>query len=133
MPEHITWRESFGGLLHRAVIDNLACAALNKAFCFHVKIGERSGKGLCRAHRTDPGLAEGTADALLELCASLVIEKRHYYIVKKFADKIEPAFEGNPIMVRSESAVRSVCNTVLDLPVGIEVRDGTLPSPGLVV
>ena len=121
------------GLLHRTVIKDLAFAALNKAFCLPVKIEEWAGKGLDRAHRADPGTAEGTADALFEFCASLVIEKRHCYIVISFADKIEFAFKSNPIMVRRKGAVRSVGHTVLYLPVGDELGDGALSSLGLVV
>jgi hypothetical protein len=124
---------SFWGLLHRTVIYDLAFAALNKTLCLRVKMREWAGNGLGRAQRTDLGFAEGTADVLFEFCASLVIEKRHYYIIIAFVDKIELAFEGNPIMVRSQSAVRSVRHAVLDLPVGIEVSDDARPSPGLVV
>ncbi len=85
-------------MLHRAVIKDLAFAALDKAFCLPVEIEDWAGKGLDRAHRADLGTAEGTADALFEFCASLVIEKRHYYIIIiiiiiiSFADKIELAF-----------------------------------------
>jgi hypothetical protein len=81
-------------LLHRAVIKDLAFAALDKAFRLPVEIEDWAGKGLDRAHRADLGTAEGTADALFEFCASLVIEKRHYYIIIiiSFADKIELAF-----------------------------------------
>ena len=79
------------------------------------------------------GTVEGTADALFEFCASLVIEKRHYYIIISFADKIELAFKGNSIMVRSKGAVRCVRHTALDLPVGNEVCDDALPTPGLAV
>lgn len=129
----MTSSQSFWWLLHRTVIYDLAFAALNKAFRLPVKMGEWTGKGLSRAQCTDLGLAERTADALFELCTSLVIEKRHYYVIITFADKIELAFEGNPIMVRSKSAVRSVCHTALDLPVGIEVSDGVRPSLCLVV
>ena len=53
------------------MIKSLASAALNKAFCLPVKIGERAGKGLGRAYRAGLGPAEGTAYALFELCASL--------------------------------------------------------------
>src|SRR4030042_4934009 len=129
----ITRRELFWRLLHRAVIKDLAFAALDKAFRLSVKIEDWAGKGLDRAHRADMGAAEGTVNALLEFCASLVIEKRHYYIIVSFADKIELAFKGNPIMLRRQGAVRSVHHTVLDLPVGDELCDGTLPSLGLVV
>jgi hypothetical protein len=37
-------------LPHRAVIKDLAFVALNKAFCLPVKIEDRAGKGLDRAH-----------------------------------------------------------------------------------
>ena len=70
---------------------------------------------------------------MLKYCASLVIEKRHCYIVISLADKIELAFKGNPIMVRRKGAVRGVGLTVLYLPVGDELRDGALPSLGLVI
>jgi len=70
---------------------------------------------------------------LCEFCASLVIKQRDYDIFIAFADKIEPAFQGNSIMARCQSAVRSVCHTGPDLPVGDELRDGALPSPGLLV
>ena len=113
----ITRRGSFWRLPHRAVIKDLAFAALNKAFCLPVKIEDWTGKGLDRAYRADPGAAEGTADALFECCASLVIEKRHYHIVILLADKIELALKCNPIMVRRKGAVHSVCHTVPDLPV----------------
>lgn len=36
-------------------------------------------------------------------------------------------------MVRRKGAVRSLRHTGLDLPVGDELCNGTLPSPGLVV
>ena len=98
-------RESFWRLLHRAFIKNLAFAALNKLFCLPVKIGDGSDKGLHRAYRTDPGTAEGTADALLEFCASLVIEKCHDDIVILLADKIELALQCNPIMLRRTAGV----------------------------
>ena len=120
-------------LPHGTVIKDVAFATLNKAFCLLVKIEDWAGKGLDRAHRADLGIAKGTADALFEFCASLVIEKRHYYIIISFADKIEFAFKGNSIMVRCEGAVRSVRHTVLDLPVRDELCDDALPSPGLVV
>jgi len=120
-------------LLHRAVIKDPAFAALDKAFRLPVKIEDWAGKGFDRAHRADLGAAEGTANALFEFCASLVIEKRHYYIIISSADKIELAFKGNPIMVRRKGAVRSVCHTVFDLPMGDELCDGVLSSPGLVV
>ena len=89
---------------------------LNKAFCLPVKIEDWAGKGLDRAHRADQGAAERTANALFEFCASLVIEKRHYYIIISFADKIELAFKGNSIMVRRKGAVRSIRHTILDIP-----------------
>ena len=76
----------------------------------------KGGKGSDRAHRADLGTAEGTADALFEFCASFVIEKRHYYIIIAFADKIELAFKGNSIMVRRKGAVRSIRHTILDIP-----------------
>src|SRR4030042_4944463 len=106
----ITRRESFWRLLHRAVIKDLAFAALNKAFCLPVEIENWAGKGLDRAHRADLGTAEGTANALFEFCASFVIEKRHYYIIISFAAKLKLALKGNPIMVRRKGAVRSVCH-----------------------
>ncbi len=46
----------------------------------------------------------------------IVIEKRCYYIVISFADKIELAFKGNPIMVRRKGTVRSIRHTILDIP-----------------
>ena len=106
---------------------------MNKAFRLPVKVEDWFGKGPDRAHRADLGTAEGTADALFEFCASLVIEKRHYYIIISFADKIELAFKGNSIMARRKGAVRSVRHTVPDLPLGNELCDGALPSLGLVV
>ena len=65
--------------------------------------------------------------------ASLVIEKRHRYMVKSFADKIEFADKGNSIMARREGAVGSVGHTVLYLPVGDKLGDGALSSLGLVI
>ena len=93
-------REGGSGLPYGTVIKDLALAALNKTFRLPVKIGDRAAKGPDRAHRADLGTAEGTADALFEFCASLVIEKRHCYIIISFADKIELAFKRDPIMVR---------------------------------
>ena len=122
---------SFWRLLHGAVIKDLAFAALDKAFRLPEEIDDWAGKGLDRAHRTDLGTAERTADTLRYFCASPVIEKRHYHIIISFADKIELAFKGNPIMARREGAVRGVRHTGLDLPVGDEPCDDTPPSPGL--
>ena len=115
-------------MLHSAVIKDIAFAALNKAFRLSVNIENWFGKGPDRSYRADLGTAEGTADALFEFCASLVIEKRHYYIIISFADKIELAFKGKPIMVCRKGAVCSLRHTVLDLPVGDELCDGALPS-----
>jgi hypothetical protein len=103
-------------LLHSAIKD-LAFAALNKTFCLPVEMKDWAAKGLYCTHRADRGTAEGTTDALCEFCASLVIEKRHYYIIISPADKIELAFKCNPIMVRRKGAVRSVRHTAFDLPV----------------
>ena len=36
-------------------------------------------------------------------------------------------------MMRRKGAVRSVCHTVFDLPVGDELRDGAPPSLGLII
>ncbi len=55
------------------------------------------------------------------------------YIIISLADKIELAFKSDPIMVRRKGAVRSVCHTVLDLPVGDELCNDSLSSLGQVV
>jgi hypothetical protein len=70
---------------------------------------------------------------LLEVCASLVIEKRHCYIIISFADKIELAFKSDPIIARRKGAVRGFHNTVLNLPVRDKLCNGALPSLGLVI
>jgi hypothetical protein len=129
----ITGKGFFFRLLHRSVIKYFASVALNKTFCLPVEIEDWFGKGRDRAHSADPGAAEGTADALFEFCASLVIEKRYDNIIVSLADKIEPVFECNPIMLRCKGAVRSVRHTVFYLPVGDEVCGSALPAPGLVV
>ena len=120
-------------MLHGTVIKDLAFAGLSEAFCLPVKIKDWAGKGLDRAHRPILGTAEGTADALFKCCASLVIEKRHCYIVVSLSDKIELALKGNSIMARRKGAVRGVGLTVLYLPVGDKLCDGAPPSLGLVV
>jgi hypothetical protein len=63
----------------------------------------------------------------------LAIEKRHCYILISFVKTIDIAFKGNPIMVRRKGAVRWVSHTLFDLPVGVELCDGALPSTDLVV
>ena len=121
------------GLLHGTVIEDLAFSGLNKTFCLPVKIKDWAGKRLDRTHGAGTGTIKGTADGLRNYCASLVIEKRHRYIVKSLADKIELAFKSNSIMVRREGAVRGVSLTVLYLPVGDKLGDGALSSLGLLV
>ena len=101
------------GLLHGTVIKDLAFAGLNEAFCLPVKIKDWAGEGLDRAHWPGTGTFEGTADALFKCWASLVIKKRHYYIIVSLFDKIEFAFKGSSIMVRREGAVRGIGLTVL--------------------
>ena len=121
------------GLLHGTVIEDLALVALNEAFCLPVKIKEWAGEGFDCAHRADTGTAEGTADALFESWTSLVIEKRHCYIVKSVIDKIELTFKGNSMMVCRKGAVRRVGLAVSYLPVRNKLSNGALSSLALVV
>jgi hypothetical protein len=125
--------KSFWSLSHSADIKYLAFATLNKALCLPVKVGKWAGERLVHIYCTDLGLTEGTADALFEFCASLVIEKRHSYIIIPFSDKIEPAFKGNPIMRSGKGAVNCFSHAILDCPVGDKLCDFTLPTPSLVV
>ena len=55
--EYESRNELSSGLPHRTLIENLAFAALKKAFCLSVKTGELAAKGLDRAHRADLGTA----------------------------------------------------------------------------
>src|SRR5208283_5332895 len=85
---HICAGPLLAGLLHGTVIEDLAFARLSKTFCLPVKIKEWAGKGLDRAYLADLGTVERTADGLFKCRASLVIEKRHCYMIKSLADKI---------------------------------------------
>jgi hypothetical protein len=51
--EYESRNELFSRLPHSTVIRDLAFAALKKAFCLSVKIGELAAKGLDRDHRAD--------------------------------------------------------------------------------
>ena len=83
------------------------------------------------AHRADFGTFEGTCYALFEFCASLVIEKRHRYIIISFAYKIEIACKCYPIMVRGKGAILSLRYSVIDLPGRNKLCNISLPSHGL--
>lgn len=98
-----------------------------------VEIQDRAGKGFDGAYHADPRTVEGAGNGLCKFCASFVIEKDHCYVIISLGDKIELAFKGYSIVERRKGTVRSVCHTVFDLPVGDELRDGALPSLGLVI
>jgi hypothetical protein len=121
------------GLLYRTPVEDLAFAHVKESFSLPVKVRDRTAKGLDGAYHAHLRTFERAGNGLFKFHASLVIEKGHCYVIVSLAGKVKLSFKGYPIVSRREGTLLSIGHTALDLPARDELRDGALPTPGLVV
>ena len=120
-------------MFYGTAVEDLAFVYVNESLPLTVKVHDRTAKGLDGAYHAHLRIVEWAGNGLFGFYASFVIEKGHCHVIISLPDKVELSFKGHPIVARRKGTVLSIGHTSFDLPVGDELCDGALSSPGLVV